>query len=112
MTQRKPPHIKAGTDGERIVLWIKNADREQFAVLLGQIRAMRSARFDWDEKVWHVKLTKANADRVLALGPDTEIAPALGAWIADHSIIERVTRLEEVTARITGALSLGMTGES
>lgn len=110
---RKPPHIKAGTDGERIVLWIKNADREQFAVLLGKVRAIRGARFDWDEKVWHVKLTKANADAVLAIGgPDTEIAPALGAWIADRSIIERVTRLEEVTARITGALSLGMTAES
>lgn len=102
MPESKRPSLKAATDGHRIVIRFKTSSRGLFADVLTRVRAMPGAKFDWDEKVWHLPMTKPNCDRVLALKSvaDVDIAPALGAWIADRSILERVTALEAAVARL------------
>ena len=105
----RQPVIKAAlqlhTDGERLVLVIKSADRTAFADLLAKVRAT-SASFDWDEKVWHLPLTKRNADKVIAMAAEenVEIAPLLAAWIADRSYLERLVALEAAVAELREAL--------
>ena len=111
---KQPPRIKAALavdpqdGGERIVLVVKSADREAFQDLLMKVKALPGARFDWDEKVWHVTATKRNADRIIALGAEenVEIAPLLAAWIADRSILERLAVLEAAVAQLQEASSL------
>lgn len=102
MPETKRPSLKAATDGHRIVLRFKTSSRSDFADVLERVRAIRGAKFDWDEKVWHVSLTVPNCDRALALESvaDVDIAPALGAWIADRSILDRVSALEAAVARL------------
>jgi hypothetical protein len=109
---KNQPHIKAALsphpDGDRIVLWIKNTPREDFPDMLVKVRAIHGTRFDWDEKVWHMPLTRPNADRVLALASheNVEIAPALGAWMADRAFLERIVALEAGLAAVRQHLGL------
>ena len=108
------PRIKAALapsplegEDERIVLIIKGADRDQFQDLLMKVRALPGAKFDWDEKVWHVAATKKNADRIIALGSEehVEIAPLLAAWISDRSVLQRLAVLEAAVAQLQEAAS-------
>lgn len=109
---KQPPRIKAALavdpldGGERIVLVVKSADREAFQDLLMKVKALPGARFDWDEKVWHLPLTKRNADKVIAMAAEenVEIAPLLAAWIADRSYLERLVALEAAVAELREAM--------